>query len=747
MNITNLQSIIISFLSWNIEIIIIILIWLILNLISYWILKNKKHFNPKKVNYVFLTIVPYLLASSVFLLWIIEIYNSNWFFNKNKKFENWFDKKLLFLWEKNYNKLKYYNSIIKINKQMLIKVSIEFIIMLLFIVLLFFIWQTLISNHFKDPKIASIEKFYKDQVYIKDFIKENKKIQFSEDKPEIIKIWLLGKDINYFTVIQKDKKDWIKTLYIFKYPYENWETYKKDIESLKQYIWIWTYNNWNWNVFEIIMQILTLFFFIFIINMLRKQINMGSWDTKKIIQKFNGKEENNISFDNIGWIESIKEEIKDIVWTLKNWAKFKKRGVRLLRWILFYWPAWVWKTMIAKAIASELWVNMFIATWNDFRWKYLWQWAEKVHSTFKRIKEDMHEQFIKIKKELNIDNWKLSILFIDEIDTVFKKRGSSHPEDDTIVNAFLHEMDWIEWNSNIIVIWATNHIEKIDDALLSRIDKKISFKLPTRKERLDITNKIISSLKEKDKLIKIKKNLDLSVFSANTYGLSGRDLDNILNEIHRKSIIENKQIDESYIQESFSDYILGKDNTWLDVNSKDKEVITYHELWHWVIWFLNWKTVHTITIIPKWNALGLTWSITKEERILKNKKEMLQEIQWLVAGREAEKIWFWEITTWASNDYERATQIAFSYFKDYNFDYNDYKVWFVLNEKTNNNEAFESEILKDISKKVSIMIKKQEEIVNKMLLKNKSKIDKLAIILKTREIIEEWDLIAQNLTR
>ena len=619
----------------------------------------------------------------------------------------------------------------KKNKNKPTKRKVFYIIVIWLLIYSFVIWLFLYfvngQNNIESIK-KEIEKKYDKQEDFETFYKDIK-----DKKIEIVKI---GIPNNNYTntieaiIIDPKNRQKIKTLKIFKLPTKEWADYKKEIEDIKKYIGIWLYSNLNpkiewWKIiWNLIFPILIIGYIIFMIKTMK-----GWWSSN--IKKFNWwNEENKIKLDDIWWIESIKNEIDDIMQSLNNWENFKKKWVRLPRWMLFYWPAWVGKTMIAKAIASSLNLDMFIATWNDFRSKFLWQWAANVHSTFK-----------KIRKSIDKKN-QLSILFIDEIDTIFKKRGSWHSEDDTVVNAFLHEMDGIEWNSNIIVIWATNHLEKIDEALLSRIDKKLAFKLPTRWERLDIIKKILKNIQKKDKELKVKENIDLNIFASNTMWLSWRDIDNILNEVHRVSVIEWKIITESLIQEVFSDYILWKDNTWIDVHWKDKEVVTYHELWHGIIWYLNWKQVHTISIIPKWPALWLTWSIDREEKVLKTPEDIIKEIQELLWGRMAEYLFIGrEITTGSSNDYERASKLAFSYFKDYNFSYKKFQLWFILNKNNNDNALIEANINSQIEKEVKKLLQDQEKIVLKTLKKHKKEIEQLANILKEKEIIQEKQII------
>lgn len=606
--------------------------------------------------------------------------------------------------------------------------------------LIFFLW-TLINAYsvfhpyFLPSSYEIVDEEYKTQIYQDDFSNF-----VNEKKEKVRKITFPWADyLTYFEILVEDENNQkvLKSYQVYRNPDEDWNI---NFKNYQEYTGLGFYtqpeNTLKKILIDIVISIVPLIFFIWLIFFAYKKMwllppNIWGWNKISHIRKFNWKEDNKVTFDEIWWISSIKDEILDLVDTLKNFKKFRERGVRPVRWILFEGPPWVWKTMIAKAIASTLGIDMFIATWNDFKDMFVWQGAKKVHSAFEHI-----------KKELNWEKDKIAILFIDEIDTVFKKRGTdrSSSEWDSIVNAFLHEIDWINWTTNIVVIWATNHISVLDDALISRMDKSISFKYPTRSERLDIIQRIMSKIKKKDKALKLSPKLDYNILAWNTMYQGWRELEIILNETHRQSVKNNLEVTNELIQTVFADTLLWKDNKWVDVNSNDKDIVTYHELGHWVIWFLNWKQVHTITIIPKWPALGITWSLDREEKVLRSKDDILKEIQQLIAWREAEKIWIWDISTWASNDYERATKLAFSYFTDYNFDYKDYKIWYILNDKSVNNWIYQSEILKEVWKKVVEMISDQEKIVEKVLNKYKKNIENLAIILKEKEVISEVEL-------
>ena len=570
--------------------------------------------------------------------------------------------------------------------------------------------------------VNDIKDTYKHQIAITDF--DN---FYDSNKNRIYKITFPSQDYaNYFEVLSRDPSTWkLDTTQVYKDINRTWASYRIDFSKYKKDLGVWLYNPTPVksnlaDYLSIFNVLLFTFFWLMILRMtgIAKPLN---------IKLFKPNENQKVSFDDIWWIESQKEEIVEVIDTLQNWDKFKEKGVRPLRGIMFFWPPGTGKTMVAKAIASATWIDLFISNGGDFRSKYLGEGAEKVHKSFKLVK-----QFIK-QHEKNL--W---ILFIDEIDTILKSRDSIHSEDATVVNAFLSEIDWIEGNSNIIIIGATNYQENIDEAILSRFDKKIHFDLPVFNERLDIIQKLIKRIEKKDPSVKIKNDLDLTVFCKNTQGLSGRDMENILNEVHNKQIQRDCIIDENLIQEIFSETILGKDRKGFTFTDEDKNIVAYHEIWHAVIWSLTWKKVHTVTIIPKGKALWLTWSVDKLEKILKTPEHFIYYIQELIAWRMAEQFFLWNITTWSSNDYERATLLAESYFRDYNFTYKNFQLGYI--PKYQPWDIRNLELDKILKKEINILIKDQEKKVLKIFKTNEDKIKKLVSLIKEKEIIYEEDL-------
>lgn len=274
---------------------------------------------------------------------------------------------------------------------------------------------------------------------------------------------------------------------------------------------------------------------------------------------------------------------------------------------------------------------------------------------------------------------KLGILFIDEIDTLLQSRKNNrtaHSEDASVVNTFLSEMDSIEGTSNVIIIGASNFSpNELDEAAMSRFDKKIFFNLPSLDERKDIISKIVDNQPDAKKKYLDSKNFSIENFAKKIPGGSGRDIETILNEAVRKAISKNSVVDDSAIHNEIANLALGAENKSLIIPEERKRVVAFHELGHAYIGKWNGKIAETVTMIPRGPTLGTAWILEKDDNVLKTKADLENEIQELCAGRMAENIFCNTETTGASNDYERIKKIAFDYFLVYNFDYNGSRLY------------------------------------------------------------------------
>jgi len=626
------------------------------------------------------------------------------------------------------------------------KVSLKWkIIAGIYLLLLLANLWILIYNHFFSPDVAikkAIEKV--DKKYEKHIPITQLKELLKENKDNFIKIiYPEYEDINFFQLLLKDpKENKINYYYVYKDIDKEWKNYsisqilkeawiEDNIIDKKYNGWVWMIdeNAWNKALVQIISAILPLFIFIpLIVFLLMYQTGTFS---KAPLTLFKTNDKNKINFEDIGWLESNKEEIKEIIETLKNFKNFKERWVRAMRWILFYGPPWTWKTMLAKAIASQVWMDIFIASANDFWSKYINEWPQKVKKSFKEI-----EKFIKKHKK------DYAILFVDELDAILKQRGSWHSEDDKVVNAFLDRIDGIEWSANIILIGATNYLDKIDEASLSRFDRKLQFFLPTKDERIDIINKILNKRKKEDSDLTISDDFNIELLADYTEWKSWRDIEVIINELHRKAILYKRNLDNEFLSEIIMDILLWKKRTVKNQNEEDTKTIAYHELGHAFIWHYFWKIVHILTIEARGMSGGSSWSVKDPDKPkLSDKEDLLNEIRELVAWRVAERVFLNKETIWAKNDYERATKIAEAYFKEYNLSYKWFSLWMIINEQNNKNAIIESEVFKKLNEKISEMIKDQEKIVEDILKEKKEYFQELYQLLIEKKVLYRKDFI------
>lgn len=368
-------------------------------------------------------------------------------------------------------------------------------------------------------------------------------------------------------------------------------------------------------------------------------------------------EEVKTRFKDVAWMDEVKEEVVEIVEFLKDPKKFQQAGARIPSGAMLYWPPWNWKTLLARAIAGEAGVPFFYSSGSEFMEMLVGMWAAKVRELFKKAKD--------IK-------WP-AIIFIDEIDAIWKKRGQwatwGHQEQEQTLNQILTEMDGFEKNNQIIVIAATNRLDILDPALLRpwRFDRKIYVPRPTLNERKAIL-KVYLENKKLDKNLDLEKLID-SLW-IRTIGFVWADLANLVNETALKAA---KQDRDYLIWEDF-EYALEKVVAWPEkkiktIAEQERKIIAYHELGHAITAHLlpNADPLEKISIVSRGMALWLTWILPTKDQLLTSKAKFLDEIVSLMWGRAAEEVFFWKdnITTWASNDMSRVYKIVYDMITKY----------------------------------------------------------------------------------
>ncbi len=355
-------------------------------------------------------------------------------------------------------------------------------------------------------------------------------------------------------------------------------------------------------------------------------------------------------FKDVAGLKEEKEEVEEMIDFLRNPKKFKIMGARIPKGFLLVGPPGTGKTLLAKAVAGEAGVPFFYMSGSDFLELYVGVGASRVRDLFKEAKKAAP-----------------CLIFIDEIDTIGRRRGSGngggHDEREQTLNQLLSEMDGFEDNEGVIVIGATNRADVLDPALLraGRFDRQVTVDLPNKDERLDI-------LKVHAKNKVLAKEVDLKNIAARTPGFSGADLENVLNEGALLAVRRNKdQITMLEIDEATDRVIGGPSKNSKKYTDHEKKVVAYHEAGHAVIGIKlkDAEQVHKITIIPRGDAGGYTLMLPKEEKYLATKNELLERIVGLFGGRASEEIYFEDVTTGAHNDFEKATKIARSIVTEY----------------------------------------------------------------------------------
>jgi cell division protease FtsH len=352
---------------------------------------------------------------------------------------------------------------------------------------------------------------------------------------------------------------------------------------------------------------------------------------------------NTVTFADVAGCDEAKEEVKEVVDFLKDPAKFQKLGGRIPRGLLLVGPPGTGKTLLAKSIAGEAKVPFFSISGSDFVEMFVGVGASRVRDMFENAKKNAP-----------------CIIFIDEIDAVGRQRGAGlgggNDEREQTLNQMLVEMDGFETNMGVIVVAATNRPDILDAALLrpGRFDRQVYVTLPDIRGREQILNVHMRK-------VPVSPDVNPGVIARGTPGMSGADLANLCNEAALMAARRNARTVEMQDFEKAKDKILmGPERKSMVMPEEERRNTAYHESGHALIGKLLPKCdpVHKVTIIPRGRALGVTMSLPAQDRYSYDKEFMLNQISMLFGGRIAEEVFMNQMTTGASNDFERATQIA-----------------------------------------------------------------------------------------
>jgi cell division protease FtsH len=384
---------------------------------------------------------------------------------------------------------------------------------------------------------------------------------------------------------------------------------------------------------------LVYFFFIRQIKMAGK----GALSFGKSKARLLSKEKNRTTFKDVAGVDEAKEEVSELVEFLKDPKKFQKLGGRIPKGILMIGAPGTGKTLLAKAIAGEADASFFSISGSDFVEMFVGVGASRVRDMFEQARKNTP-----------------CLIFIDEIDAVGRSRGhglgGGNDEREQTLNALLVEMDGFDTQEGIIIIAATNRPDVLDPALLrpGRFDRQITVNLPDVRGREAI-------LKVHAKNVKVDPSVDLAVIARGTPGYSGAELANLLNEAALLAARTNKKaIGMAELEEARDKVRWGRERRSLAMTDDEKRSTAWHEAGHALVNVLLEHThpLHKVTIIPRGQALGSTMSLPKQDILNRRKKEMLDMVAMIMAGRIAEEIYSRDISTGASGDIQQATQIA-----------------------------------------------------------------------------------------
>lgn len=440
-----------------------------------------------------------------------------------------------------------------------------------------------------------------------------------------------------------------------------------------------------------------------------------------------------ITFADIAGAEEEKEEMSEIVDFMKNPRKYQELGAKIPRGVLLLGPPGTGKTLLAKAVAGEANVPFFSISGSDFVEMFVGVGASRVRDLFDQAKKHTP-----------------SIIFIDEIDAVGRQRGTGlgggHDEREQTLNQLLVEMDGFTDNQGVIVIAATNRRDILDPALLrpGRFDRQITVGYPDIKGREAI-------LRVHTKNKKLAPDISLATIAKGTAGFTGADLANLVNEAALLAARNNrKAITQPDIEEATIKVVAGPEKKSKVVSEDEKRLTAFHEAGHAVCTF-HCKTqdpVHQVSIIPRGMAGGYTMSLPEHDRSFRSKTQMEEEIIVLLGGRVAEKIVLDEISTGASNDIERATDLARSMITRYGFSeklgpivYGHDNSEVFLGRDYSQGRNYSENVAAEIDGEIRELIDTSYENAKQILLSHRDQLDKVAHYLMEHEKIDGDDFI------
>lgn len=499
-----------------------------------------------------------------------------------------------------------------------------------------------------------------------------------------------------------------------------------DVKTEQQSVWSWLFP-------ALLYGILPLLLIGFFFWTMLKQTKSGAMQVfdftraKARIFGAEGHDKQKITFKDVAGLKEAKEELIEIVDFLKSPQKYLAMGAKIPRGVLLLGVAGVGKTLLARAVAGEANVPFFSISGSEFVEMFVGVGSARVRDLFSMAKKASP-----------------SIIFIDELDAIGRHRGAGigggHDEREQTLNMILVEMDGFERESGVIVMAATNRGDILDPALLrpGRFDRKIILDPPDVHGREEI---LIIHSKEKP----LAKNVNFKEIAERTPGFSGADLANVANEAALLAARRNKtQVSQSEFLESIEKVLLGPERKSHLLSKKEKEIAAWHEAGHALVSssIPGTEPVRKISIISRGMAGGYTLQVPSEENKMKTKSQFMAEIAALLGGYCAERLIFGEMTTGASNDLVRASELARKIVKEYGMSslgpiaFGDKEELVFLGREISEQRNYSESVAAKIDKEVESIIKTAEKTAQKIVKKKKKLLQKIAKTLIEKETIE-----------
>jgi cell division protease FtsH len=479
--------------------------------------------------------------------------------------------------------------------------------------------------------------------------------------------------------------------------------------------------------------LLMVVFFVFLMNQMQgggnKVMSFGKSRAKRMAV-----DQPKITFKDVAGVDEAVEELEEIKEFLESPKRFQSLGARIPKGVLLFGPPGTGKTLLARAVAGEAGVPFYSISGSDFVEMFVGVGASRVRDLFGQAKQNQP-----------------CIIFIDEIDAVGRHRGAGlgggHDEREQTLNQLLVEMDGFEANESIIIMAATNRPDILDPALLrpGRFDRQIIVDRPDREGR-----RAILAVHAKGK--PLAPGVELDTLAAQTSGFTGADLASLVNEAallaarRHKRVIEMEEFEEAVLR-----VIAGPEKKSRLLSEEEKLITAYHETGHALVahYLPNADPVHKISIISRGQALGYTITLPTEDRFMVKKKEIIDKLSHMLAGRVAEEIRFDDITTGASNDLQRATETARRMITQYGMSENLGPLTFghdpaqpFVGRDYGMGQEYSDETAEKIDAEIRRVVDEAYDMASKLLTEHRDQLDKISLLLIDKETIDRTEFEA-----